>query len=78
MNPGNNTYNKTDQMNKTELIKEIKDYLINNFKNINIELTGDFEIKEEQLLIVLQQHLIKKIIIIKIRQQLILDNVKRN
>ena len=78
MNPGNNTYNKTDQMNKTELIKEIKDYLINNFKNINIELTGDFEIKEEQLLIVLQLHLIKKIIIIKIRQQLILDNVKRN
>ena len=60
INPDNNTSNKTDQMNKTELIKEIKDYLINNFKNINIELTGDFEIKEEQLLIALTTTLNQK------------------
>ena len=60
MNPGNNTNNKTVQINKTELIKEIKEYLIYNFKNIKLELIGDFEIKEEELLIALTTTLNQK------------------
>ena len=57
---GKNYNNQTEQINKTEIVNEIKDYLIKNFKNIKIDLIGDFEVKQENIFIALTTTLNQK------------------